>query len=261
MSELDTQWIDIPDDRMKRFEAMFRWNQDTSHYYDGARLGPGLDVLDFGCGPGHQAIEFVKRTSPDGHIFAADVNEGFLASARRKADESGVADRITTLLLTDESLPLPTESVHRVIVRNTLIHVPAPKANLAEFRRILRADGLLHMIEGDRRLMALEPLAPNDWNDLVDAASWAWKQPMIGRQLYALASSAGYSDIEVRVTATADTTGRLMGMIRTIGDYAIEGGMSPVRVEALLNILDRAIANGTYMAVSPQFIVTARTQN
>ena len=260
MSDLDSQWIDIPGDRMERFEEMFRWNEDTSHYYDDAQLGPGLDVLDVGCGPGHQAVEFARRTSPGGHIHAVDVNDEFLASARRKADEAGIPGRITTHLVADEILPMPAGSVDRVIVRNTLIHVPRPEANLTEFRRVLRADGLLHIIEGDRRLMALEPIALSDWSDLIDAAAWAWKQPVIGRQLHRLARGAGFSDIRVRVVTAADMTGRLLGMIRTIGEYAITGGMSRRRVEAILDSLDRAVSQGTYLAVSPQFIVTASPQ-
>lgn len=260
MSDLDSQWIDIPDERLQRFEAMFRWNEETAHYYDGARLAPGLDVLDFGCGPGHQAIEFVARVAPGGHVHAADVNDDFLASARSKAEKAGIADRMTTHLLTDEHLPLPTASVDRVIVRNTLIHVPKPEANLVEFRRVLRPDGILHMIEGDRRLMALEPLELKEWNDLIDAAAWAWKQPVIGRRLHALARRAGFSDVNVQVVTAADTTGRLLGMIRTIGEYAIEGGMSEQRVATLLCALEHAVADGTYMAVSPQFVVTARTE-
>ena len=258
MSEFDSQWLDIPDERMARFERIFRWSAETAHYYDGARLGPDLDIVDFGCGPGHQAIEFAGRVGPGGHVHAMDINQDFLSSLRAKADKAELSDRITTHLLSDEGLSLSEASADRVIVRNTLIHVPAPHATLVEFRRVLRPGGLAHMIEGDRLLMAVEPLGAQEWGALIEAARWAWKQPTIGRRLHGLAREAGFSEVEVRVITAPDTTGRLFGMIQTIGDYAIEGGMSAERVSALLNSLEHAVTSGTYLAVSPQFIITAR---
>ncbi len=257
MPDFDSQWVNIPDERMARFQKMFQWSDDTSHYYDGAHLEDGLDVVDFGCGPGHQAVEFARRIGPGGHVHALDINPDFLSSVRNNVEKAGLGGRVTTHLLHDHIIPLPDASVDRAIVRNTLIHVPDPAAIIAEFHRVLRPGGLAHMIEGDRFLMAVEPIGVRDWNEIIEAARWAWKQPTIGRRLYGLARQCGFSDVEVQVVTAPDTTGRLSGMIRTIGDYAVEGGMAPERVSKIMAVLDRAISGGDYLAVSPQFIVTA----
>lgn len=258
MTELDSQWLNIPDERMKRFEDMFRWSEATAHYYEGAALRPGLQVADFGCGPGHQAVEFAKTIAPDGHVHALDINADFIERTRMRADSAGVGDRVSVHLLDSEKIPIPDASLDRVVVRNTLIHVPDPAASMAEFRRVLRPGGLAHMIEGDRRLMAVEPLDLRDWNELIDAAGWAWHQPTIGRRLHGLARGAGFAASEVRVLAAADTEGRLLGMIRTIAEYATEGGMDPDRVASIIAAVEGGLADGTYLAVSPQFVATAQ---
>ncbi len=258
MEKFDSQWLDISDERMARFEDMFQWSEATAHYYDGAALGPGLQVVDFGCGPGHQAVEFAKMVAPDGHVHAVDINTEFIKRTRLRADSAGVGDRVSVHLLDSEKIPIPDASLDRVVVRNTLIHVPDPAASMAEFRRLLRPGGLLHMIEGDRRLMAVEPLDLREWNDLIDAAGWAWHQPTIGRRLHGLARRAGFAASEVRVLAAADTEGRLLGMIRTIAEYAREGGMNHERVAEIIAALESGLADGSYLAVSPQFVVTAR---
>lgn len=258
MTKLDSQWLDISDDRMGRFEDMFRWSEATAHYYDGAALGPGHEIADFGCGPGHQAVEFAKMIAPYGHVHAIDINAEFIRRTRNRADAAGVGDRVSVHLLDNENLPLADASLDRVVVRNTLIHVPDPASNITEFHRVLRPGGLLHMIEGDRRLMAVEPVALNDWNELIDAAGWAWHQPTIGRRLHGLARHSGFRSCEVRVLAAADTDGRLLGMIRTIAEYAQEGGMSAERARSIVSLVENGLADGTYLAVSPQFIVTAQ---
>ena len=49
-----------------------------------------------------------------------------------------------------------------------------------------------------------------------------------------------------------------MGMIRTIAGYAKESeAIDPDQVEKILEKIEQALATGTYLAISPQFIVTA----
>lgn len=48
-------------------------------------------------------------------------------------------------------------------------------------------------------------------------------------------------------------------MIDTVSGYARESGkMDLERIERILTQVEGAIANGTYLAISPQFVVTAR---
>jgi len=251
-------WLNIDPERMERYERMYRWNRATEIFYAPAKIGPGQIVGDFGCGPGHAAIEFANRAGPSGHVHAFDINAEFVRRARARAKAEGLENHITVHLLEGAGLPLPDQSLDRVIARNTLIYVDDPVATLREFRRCLRPGGIAHAIEGDWRLTAIEPVPTEDWRALIEAASWAWPRPEIGRALYGFAREAGFEDISIQVLTSPDTDGRLSGMIETVIDYAKESGdIEPDRIDKILKTIEEARAAGTYLAISPQFIVTA----
>jgi hypothetical protein len=47
-------------------------------------------------------------------------------------------------------------------------------------------------------------------------------------------------------------------MIKTVAGYARESGtLSPTRIDAALKTVERSLAEGTYLAITPQFLVTA----
>lgn len=243
---------------MARYETMFQWNPATAHFYDAAEIGEGHYVGDFGCGPGHAAAQFAEWVGPAGHVHAFDVNADFVRRAGEIAAERGLGERITAHLLTGESLPLPDESLDRMVARNTVIYVPDPVATFKEFRRVLRPRGRAHAIEGDWRLTAVAPVPTEDWRALIEAASGVWPHPEIGRSLYGIARRAGFSDVSVQVLTVPDTSGRLLGMIRTVIGYARNSGkMEAARIDRILDAVEQGLADQTYLAISPQFVVTA----
>ncbi|MDX1711740.1 MAG: methyltransferase domain-containing protein [Rhodovibrionaceae bacterium] len=252
-------WLDIDPERMERYETMFQWTPASEAFYAPAKIGQDQVVADFGCGPGHAAVEFARRVGPSGHIHAMDINAEFIRRTREKAAQQGLSDRVSAHLLERDRLPLSDASLDRIVARNTLIYVPDPVATLAEFRRVLRPDGIAHAIEGDWSLTAVEPVPTEEWRALIAAASWAWPRPEIGRRLYGYARQAGFEDIEIQVLTWPDTEGRLSGMIQTVAEYAKESGkIEAARVDAMLETIQRAITEGAYLGLSPQFLVTAR---
>jgi precorrin-6B methylase 2 len=48
-------------------------------------LGTLHVVADFGCGPGHTAIEIAKWVGPSGHVHAMDINPDFVSRTRKNA--------------------------------------------------------------------------------------------------------------------------------------------------------------------------------
>ena len=49
-------WLNIDRERLDRYQRMFEWNPASSSLYEPADIRPGQIVADFGCGPGHTAI-------------------------------------------------------------------------------------------------------------------------------------------------------------------------------------------------------------
>jgi ubiquinone/menaquinone biosynthesis C-methylase UbiE len=251
-------WTNIDAERMARYETMYRWSDAAETFYRAAEISEGLVVADFGCGPGHTAVEFAHRVGKHGHVHALDVNAEFIARTRQRAEAVGLADRITAHLLDGERLPLPDATLDRVTARNTIIYVRDPVATFGEFRRVLKPNGIAHAIESDWPLTAVEPLS-NEWCALVSAAIGSWRTPEIGRKLYGVARRAGFAEVALEVLTKPDTEGRLLGMIRTVAGYARESGhLAPERIDAALASVEASLADGTFLAITPQFVVTAR---
>ena len=81
----------------------------------------------------------------------------------------------------------------------------------------------------------------------------------MGRKLFDALAQAEFQDIEISLTANPDTNGRLIGMIRNMAKYALESGaIDARRVENILQEIEQAQADGTYLVVSPLFIATGR---
>jgi len=251
-------WLHISPQRLERYETMFSWNPATEGFYAPARIGPGQTVGDFGCGPGHASIEFATQVGPAGHVHAFDINAEFARRAKARAETSSLGERISVHLLEDARIPLPDSSLDRIIARNTLIYVADPVETLKEFHRVLKPGGIAHAIEGDWGLTLVEPVPTEEWRALVKAASWAWPRPEIGRGLYGFARKAGFGKISMQVLTSPDMDGRLNDMIQTVAGYAKQSGaMTASRVDLILDTVQRALDAGRYLAISPQFIVTA----
>jgi ubiquinone/menaquinone biosynthesis C-methylase UbiE len=251
-------WVNIEPERLDRYQRMFQWSPASSALYECADIRLGHVVADFGCGPGYTAIEIARWIGPAGHVHALDINADFVAQVRKNADAAGVGDRVTAHRCDGSTLPFSGDSLDRLTARNTLIYVDDPETTLRECRRVLRPTGRLHAIEGDWPMMVMEPVAAADWSALVTAASRACRTPDIGRKLHALLRRAGFTAIDVQLVTRPDTEGRLLPMIRTIADYARSSGrIGDAKIEEILLCIEQARADGTYLFLAPQLVVTA----
>ena len=253
-----SHWVDIDPERMERYESMFRWTPASERFYADAAIGEGHVVADLGCAVGDAAMEFARRVGPCGHVHGLDINAQFIERAIQRAAAAGLGERMTFHLLTDSRLPLADASLDRAVTRNTLIYVEDPLLMMTQLRRALRPGGLFHAVESDWDMTVVEPVPTATWRELVQAASWAWPRPEMGRQLYGLASRSGFREVTLQVMTAPDTDGRLLGMIRTVIGYARDSGaVAPGTLDAILDTIERAMADGTYLALAPQFLVTA----
>jgi hypothetical protein len=69
---------------------------------------------------------------------------------------------------------------------------------------------------------------------------------------------AGFSDIDVQVITRPDTDGRLLPMIKNMAEYARGSGkINHADVDKILSITEQAVSDKSYLALAPQFVVTA----
>lgn len=251
-------WVTIDDERFDRYLRMFEWNPASKVLYENADIQPGHIVADFGCGPGHTAIEIANWVGSVGHVHALDINTAFVTQTRENATRAGIDDRITAHLSDGSELPLPDSSLDRVTTRNTLIYVDDPKVTIGEFKRVLRPGGKMHAIEGDWPMMVVEPVPIKTWQSLVSAAAHACRTPDIGRKMTGLLAKSGFRDIDVQVVTRPDTQGRLLPMVKNMAGYALDSGeMAKSEINLIVSTLEQALTDNTYLVLAPQFLVTA----
>ncbi len=107
-----------------------------------ARISPGQQVLDIGCGTGHPSIPAAKAVGDDGIVVGLDLSDNMLAAARRKAEASGVAN-VSFHSKDVTSLPYEDKSFDAVLSRFCLMFLPDVVGALSEITRVLKNGGYL----------------------------------------------------------------------------------------------------------------------
>jgi 2-polyprenyl-3-methyl-5-hydroxy-6-metoxy-1,4-benzoquinol methylase len=108
-----------------------------------ASLLPRLDVADFGCGTGVLTVELARWAR---HVTAIDRSAGALeqARARVKRERLGGVRFVEADL---HALPPGLPKHDLVVISQSLHHVDAPKAVLAQAARLLRPSGRVVVLE------------------------------------------------------------------------------------------------------------------
>jgi len=110
-------------------------------------------LLDAGCGEGAD-LRALQQRYPDAHLTGVDVSDAMLAAARASHDASVNvlrrlfgkwlgADRVRLLCSDFAGMPLPANEVDLLWSNLALHWHPQPQAVFAEWRRVLRVNGLL----------------------------------------------------------------------------------------------------------------------
>jgi SAM-dependent methyltransferase len=102
-------------------------------------LGPDIwnemrdkEILDFGCGPGLEAVEIAEHGAR--HVVGIDVREKWLELSAAHADSRGVADRCTFARTWDQPVDL-------IVSLDSFEHFADPAGVLARMRELLKPGG------------------------------------------------------------------------------------------------------------------------
>lgn len=114
------------------------------HYHavflgDLRRLPQGSQILELGCGLGHDGLELLRSGY---RVVETDIAPGQLREAQRLHTESGYSDSCAHLLADAEYLPFASRSFDGALMVASLHHLPDPLRSLKEIRRILRPGGV-----------------------------------------------------------------------------------------------------------------------
>ncbi len=130
----------------KHYDAVVDWGflRSGSAYRRWAQyrhgLRPGMKLLDVACGTGLMATAAARILGDAKDITCLDPSEGMLAVARGKLAATFVVGRA-------EALPFPDASFDFLTMGYALRHVANLETPFREFRRVLRPNGKLLILE------------------------------------------------------------------------------------------------------------------
>ena len=99
-----------------------------------------LKVADIGCGTGASALLLARLLNA--RITAVDFLQDFLDVLNQRAENAGVADRISTLACSMDNLPFTNEELDVIWSEGAIYNIGFEKG-VAEWRRFLKSGGLL----------------------------------------------------------------------------------------------------------------------
>lgn len=111
-----------------------------------AHLGPELDLLDVGCGPGTITLDLAGRVAP-GRVLGIDTSGDVIEQATAAAAAAGSPVEFT--VGSAYQLDLADDSFDVVHAHQVLQHLADPVAAITELRRVLRPGGLLAVRDSD----------------------------------------------------------------------------------------------------------------
>lgn len=122
---------------------------DPRRSLEKARLGEGMSVVDYGCGPGSFAIPAAELVGQKGRVVAVDIHPLAVKMVEDKASQKKL-DNVRTVLVQGYDTGVETSSVDRLFMEKG--HMA-----MSEQRRALEKTGLFKVVESQRLMMLAAP--------------------------------------------------------------------------------------------------------
>lgn len=103
-------------------------------------------ILDIATGTGDLAIKFTEKSTAD-KVVGLDISEGMLSVARKKTENSDLADRVSFIKGDSEALPFSDNSFDAITVSFGIRNFENLEKGLSEIYRVLSPKGLFVILE------------------------------------------------------------------------------------------------------------------
>ena len=250
-------------------EATFRWldrvdghplaQQLKGRMLEMCPVAAGDQVLDVGCGLGHEVCRLAERVGPHGQVVGIDASPAMITEAWRRV--AGLSLPVTFEVGDAEQVALADNSFDLCRTERVLRYVHRPEAALGEMARLARPGGsvMAFDFDSDQTIVDVpDPALARRIADLLDAAV---PHPWIGRQLFGLFKGAGLRDVRVIPHAVALSGAAGFGMYEQLNrgtiQRAVEAGqITASEVAAWWAALEEAAESEMFFSANLGFIVT-----
>lgn len=143
----------------------------TEKLFRDAGIGPGMRVLDLGCGHGEVSLLAARLVGESGHIVGVDRDAAYLATASERARTAGHSN--ITFAQTDlDNFQLEADPFDAIVGRRVLMYLPDAARTVATVSRLLRSGGVAAFQEHDATMVPAS-VAPFPLHKRV--SGWIWK--------------------------------------------------------------------------------------
>ena len=133
--------------------------EDVSKLIKNMRIKPNDIVADIGAGSGYHTFKIAALTK-NGFVYAVDIQPEMLM-AIEETKESGKIKNIETILGTEKSIQLPSNSVDKILMVDVYHEFNFPAEIIVSIKKALKPNGELFLIEYRLSLIHIsEPTRP-----------------------------------------------------------------------------------------------------
>jgi hypothetical protein len=157
-----------------------------------AGIGPGMRVLDVGCGAGDVTLQIAAITGASGSVTGVDSDPAVLAVAAKRAADAGLPNvTFRQATLPDVRLDSPVDAITG---RAILLHLDDPAAAVRALSLLLRPGGIMTFQEFNitrARSVPPLPLVAQCVEWVCQAYRAVGRDPDAGQQLFSVFLEAG----------------------------------------------------------------------
>jgi demethylmenaquinone methyltransferase/2-methoxy-6-polyprenyl-1,4-benzoquinol methylase len=139
--EAKAEFFDGIADKWDGWEDLEKITQKLSRGLDDLGVNDDETIVDVGCGTGNLTRVLSDKLSHAGRVVAIDISAEMVKRAREKVPDPRVEWHVGDAT----RMPIDDSSVDRIICFSVWPHFDDPGAAVAEFKRILRHRGTLHV--------------------------------------------------------------------------------------------------------------------
>lgn len=143
----------------------------TERLFRNAGIGPGMRVLDLGCGYGEVSMLAARLVGEDGRVVGVDRDAATLAAASERVRAAGHSN-ITLAQVDLDDFQLEVDPFDAIVVRRVLMYLRDPARALTQVSRLLRSGGVVAAQEHDGTLV---PACTGPFPIHKRISGWIWK--------------------------------------------------------------------------------------